>query len=248
VHVAGRLRGPVYIHAGAVTLGGHLTGPVDVTADHLRILPGTRIDGDLHYHTPQQAQIAADADIAGNVVFNRIGDHGSRPAHPGDGLSFTGLALFVASLFLAGALLQALFPGFVAGGTADAQERPLLSLGVGALALFVTPVAIIVALVLVITIPLALAALALLPVVLLIGYLVFGFFVAEHGARLLRVEIAGHGGRRLLAFAIALLGLGLVQELPWIGGLVLLAALLIGTGAALLALGGRRPGAASNTF
>lgn len=240
VTVAGRLRGPVDIHAGEAILGGHITGPVNVTADHLRVLPGTRIDGDLRYRTPHEATIASDADIGGEVIFDRLGDHGARPPAPVGGISFAGLAFFVISLFLAGALLQAIVPRFVSSGTRDAVQRPLLSLGLGALVLFVSPVAIIVALALVVTIPLALAALALLPVALLVGYLVFAFVVAEHGARLLRIELGARSGRRLLAFAVALLALGLAQDIPWIGGLILLAALLIGTGAALLAAGGRR--------
>lgn len=245
VSVAGRVRGPVRVLAETVTLDGRIDGPVEVTAATLRIGPDARIGGDLHYRARSPATIAEGARIDGRVRFDERarGERTDTPAVD-HGLSAGGLVLFVVALTLAGGVLHALFPGFTRAAAGHARSEPLLSLGVGALVALVAPIALVGLCLFVVTIPLALAGLALLPPMLLGGYLVFAFFLAERGAAWLRLPAAQDGWRRLAALAGALLALGLLQELPWVGTLVLLAALLVGTGAGAVAIGRRYRAAA----
>ena len=235
----GRVDGPVRIVAGEVVIGGSVTGPLEIRADELQIRPGARIDGDLTYRAPRRARIDAGARIGGEVRFQPAEDVAPGIHERESGPTVGGMVLFVLALGIVGALLHAVFPQFTRNAAAAVRTEPLLSLGVGALVVFAAPVAIIVLALLVVTLPVALAGLAVLPVTLLLGYVVFAFALADAGARRLRLDPAPSGWRRLLALAVTLLVLGLAQEIPWVGGLLLLAALLFGTGAALVSLGRR---------
>jgi cytoskeletal protein CcmA (bactofilin family) len=240
VTLAGRVRGPVRITAGDVVLDGRVDGPVEVSAGELRIGPGARIAGDLRYRAREAARIADGARIDGTTRFEPYGYMVDRPEHGrGDGFSLGGLLLFLASLTLAGGLLQAVFPAFCGVAIAELQARPLLALGVGALVTFAAPVALVLLALPIVTLPLSLAGLAVLPPLLFAGYLVFALLAAERGAALLAGAAMRAGWRRVLALALALLVIGLLQEIPYLGTLVLLAAVLLGTGAITLTLGRR---------
>lgn len=86
----------------------------------------------------------------------------------------------------------------------------------------------------VIGVPLALLALLLYFVLLPMGYVSSAIGLGQWGLARWRAELAEHLGWRIGAMLLALVLLALLGAVPWLGGLVSLAALLIGLGAVVL--------------
>lgn len=83
-------------------------------------------------------------------------------------------------------------------------------------------------------VPLALLALLLYFVLLPMGYVSSAIGLGQLGLARWRSDVAGHLGWRIGATSLALVLLALLGEVPWLGGLVALVALLIGLGAIVL--------------
>ena len=134
---------------------------------------------------------------------------------------------------LAGVLLVHFLPGFAAGTAAQVRERPLASLGIGILALFVVPFAALIVALTVIGLPLSLLAGLSYLVALYLGQLLLGLALGG-----LLVELLRRGGMapRLAPEWLVVLGLVMLYvltHLPWIGGLATFLALCLGLGALL---------------
>ncbi|HLE85054.1 MAG TPA: polymer-forming cytoskeletal protein, partial [Thermoanaerobaculia bacterium] len=100
---------------------------IPTVASGLTLADGARIGGDLRYESPDEAEIASGAAVAGEVAY--------RPA-PGEeeptasDRILDALRRF-AALLLVGGLLLLVAPGWTAGLAAIVRERPLPSLGWG---------------------------------------------------------------------------------------------------------------------
>jgi hypothetical protein len=86
----------------------------------------------------------------------------------------------------------------------------------------------------IIGIPIALALAAIYSMALLAGYLIIAFFIGDRLTGLLRKQPAAGTGWRAASLAAALLLLWLVHNLPYVGNLAILVALLAGLGAMVL--------------
>lgn len=136
---------------------------------------------------------------------------------------------------MAAAVLNGLFPGFVQASERMARDSPWQSLGVGLLTLAAVPVVVILLMALVVTLPLGLALMALAPVAVLVGYLLFAFVATERITRLIGANPARMSAR-LLGLAGVFLVLAGIQRLPVVGNWVLAAVIVFGTGAGFVAL------------
>jgi len=226
VHVAGRINKNLLIAAGNVRLSGIVHGDVMIEGGELQILEGAVIDGDLHYKSPNEANIHSTATIAGNVTYEQ--------AEWGDSHRETGL-FFVITMVIASIVLFKLFPGFTLSAAGRISVDPLKSLGAGLLALIITPVVAVLLISIVLGVWVGLSLLALYFVALLFGFLVACFFVADRGASYLNKDVSTTR-RRLFATAIAIVALGLIKLIPVIGGLLLFTLLLLGFGAVIMQL------------
>jgi hypothetical protein len=95
-------------------------------------------------------------------------------------------------------------------------------------------VAVVILFITVIGVPLALLALLLYFVLLPMSYVSSAIGLGQWGLARWRSDVAGHLGWRIGAASLALVLLALLGEVPWLGGLVALTALLIGLGAIAL--------------
>lgn len=232
VTIDGTLRGPVKAYGRAITISGELTGPVVLYGERIEIAPGARIHGDLTYTSSQDIVIAPGANVAGNVVREAGVFHIPRPKFDIPGLAaLRPLLLF--GLLAAGVLLYAVFPRYTVNAAHALEHAPLKSLGLGAAMFFSAPPIILLLVITIIGIPLAIAAAALYAVALLAGYLMAAFFLGERLLRLAR-KAEPTTGWRIFALAVALGALWLLRQIPYVGGLVILAALLFGLGALAL--------------
>ena len=141
--------------ADSARIGGVIDGDLDVDAEELTILSGTRVAGDLIYRGAE-ATIAPDAVIGGEIVRHlresRAFEDSSVVALISEGIGVGWLIGLVA----AGALLLLAFPESLAGATRNIQEAAWRSFGYGLLILLAVPLVILLCVVVVIGIPLAL--------------------------------------------------------------------------------------------
>lgn len=261
--------------AEGIEIGGAVGGDVDVTVGGggggfeatpqgisvsaidggLAITDSAVIDGDVRYRSPSEADIAADARIAGDVVFDEV----SRAAPEDDGVARQVLGRIVdalrtfGTLFLVGFLLVSLLPR-AAGGVSDTlRRRPWVALGWGVL--FFPVVGVLLGVLGLVTILLAvllgvvtlgglagfvvaaglLAAFALAfavaVAVALLAPLAAAFLV---GRLILRRSWPDDLGGRTLALLVGVAIYAVLQALPFVGWIVALVATLFGLGAIIV--------------
>jgi hypothetical protein len=114
------------------------------------------------------------------------------------------------------------------------RSRPGMSLLLGFILLVCIPVGAVLLLATIIGVPLALLVVILYLALLLIGYVSAGLGLGDWALHRFAAAGAARRGARLLAAAAGMLAVTLLARLPWLGGFVLLAAIVIGIGALLL--------------
>jgi cytoskeletal protein CcmA (bactofilin family) len=226
ISVFGPLGRGITAGAGTLQLGGPVGGDVLAAATNaLSIGPNTRIAGNVEYHSEHQADIP-DGTVAGQVQFDQI--QREQPQTPLlNGLfDFGGLVWLVGSAIL-GALALILAPRASARAVELGRQEPLVTFGVGLLALFVVPVAAVLICVTLVGIPFAFAVVALYWLGLLLAWPALGLIVGTELARRVR---RGEPMPVLGALVVGLIVLHLVTHLPIVGGLVAFLGLAFGLG------------------
>lgn len=227
VELLGRAGDGVNVHAGKLVVAGEVAGDVQAAAEQIELQPGARVHGRLRYASPQEARVAPGAVVAGGIEREAEAQPAARSPQAPAGM----LAVFwIAGLFAAGTLWWLLFPSYARSAQAQLQDAPVPSLAFGAATLLGIPLLAMLLTMTIVGAPLALALMAAYALVLLAGYLVVASLLAE---RLLqtRKQTSASIRSRLGALALALLLLVLASLLPVVGWLLVLAALMAGTGA-----------------
>ncbi len=226
VSMAGTISGDLRIVGGEIKLSGTVLGDVELEGGKIHILDSARIEGNLKYRSPQPAITEARVQIGGEIDYetgeSKYGDHGL-------GLFFS-ITLVVASI-----LFYLLFPHYTVASVQRISTDPFISLGLGFLFLFGTPMIAFLLMLIVLGLWVGLSLFALYCVALLCGLLIACFFVADRGAKLFKQDISSRL-RRLISVIVAISILGLVQAIPLLGGLILFILLLLGLGAGLVQL------------
>lgn len=228
VRVLGRIGKELRVAAERVILGGEVAGDVDVYAGHIELLPSARIEGDFRWHSRREPAVADDAAVTGRVIEAPLREREHEHAR---GARVLGTLFMALTLFLSGAVLLWVFPhGFAS--TADiTRARPGRTLAIGLAIFAVAPLAVVVLLITGIGWLLALLVLFAWLVSLPIAWFVAAFTL---GTVALPQARAFSGLRRWAPWLALLLGivvLGLLQLLPWLGGIIALVALWLGLGA-----------------
>jgi cytoskeletal protein CcmA (bactofilin family) len=236
VEVGGHVQHRVRAAGRRVRIAGQVDGNVEVAAMHLEVLPGARIRGALSYRSPNVAQIDPGAQIGGPVTH--------RPSRMADrmGTAFSIFlwavaAMLLSTLAVAGIAMLLLFPDAMARAGRTIASDPGKSLLLGLLLLFVAPVAVAILMATLVGIPLAFGVLALYAFWSLFGLITGIVFLGDLGLRLTRRRPSR--GWQIVFFLVALALLGLLQGVPLVGSLLVLAALIFGLGAWSLQLSRR---------
>ncbi|HSN71202.1 MAG TPA: polymer-forming cytoskeletal protein [Steroidobacteraceae bacterium] len=241
----GAIDGYVQGGAGELVINGRIDGDVDVGTEDLTLGPDARIGGQLRYRSSEEARIDPAAQVAGGIERLPADDDwfSYTPESVAPVARAAGIVWTVGAALL-GVLILLAAPRFTDRTTALARTELGLVTVVGFAFIVAVPFAAVLLMITVLGIPLGIAVLLGYAVALFLGWL---FAVIAAGDRLL--DALGRGGTdrsgpRVLAFLGALIALALLGQLPWIGGLIRLAVVVIGTGAFVLALWrGRRPAA-----
>lgn len=236
VRLLGPVKGHVMVAGGDVLIDAAVAGDVTATSGELALGPNARIEGKLRYRSGQALQQAPGAQVAGGVellLSEVAGGERSRREHR-RGLGIGLASVWTLGLMLVAALLVAVLPGLTAGVSRTLRQRTGMSLLLGLGMLVGVPVAIVLLVVTVIGLPLALLALALYLALLPLAYAGAAIALGDGALQRWRTAQAGHRGWRVGAACLALALLVLVGQLPFLGALIGLAALLSGLGALAL--------------
>jgi hypothetical protein len=233
VTIAGRATGNVVAVSGPVRVTGRLDGDLIAVSDRAFLGPKARVGGDLRYGD-EPPVLARGARVGGKVSKEDWSD----AANGWGWVSMLGWWLAVSvSTLIVGALLVWLAPGALSAAERAVRERLGATIAWGVVITIGVPLLAILALVTLVGIPFGVALLLAAIPVLLVAYATTAWTV---GRRLLR----NRSGSRWVAL---LAGWGILRVLaliPVVGGLVWLAATVVGLGALAVALWrARTPGA-----
>ncbi|MDP8943131.1 MAG: polymer-forming cytoskeletal protein [Actinomycetota bacterium] len=233
VRISGRVRGDLVVVRGVATIRGRVDGDVLTVADRATLAAGARVGGDFGY-VAERPRISRRATVGGEV--KRANPEKAAAPLGAAGAAAFWLAVSVSALAL-GLLLLWLAPRAAEAVLETGRTRLGASIGLG-VALFIgLPILAVLALVTVVGIPLGVALLLVLLPLYWIGYASSAWLL---GRRLVRPP-----RHPALAFLAGLAILRLLALVPFLGGLVWLAATVLGLGALFLtAWRARRPEAA----
>ena len=233
VQVDGRVGGNLKAVGRRIEISGNVDGDADLQALEISILPSARINGNLIYRSPTEAEISPDAQISGDVTFIQS----ERPeAMMGQVFSVAGTIWLsaVAGLVLLGIVVLVISPTLPFEAAAQIRRRPWVSLGLGFAVLVGSPIAMAIMAVTGIGLPLAVVMAGLYVVVLALGLLDFAILVGWTCARRTGKGESTSLLWRIIVLAVGLVVLSMIALVPGFGALILLIAFAMGTGAVLL--------------
>lgn len=243
ITVDGRVDGDASLAGGSITVngpvkdnlraaGGHVTinapvgGNVSVAAGTLDLGPEARIAGNLSFHGGELHRDPA-AQVVGNVEQS---SRGFRHRDRGPLWGYMRGWLWTSGLIALAALIAAALPGPSRRMAAELRERPWLTTLLGLVALTSIPVAAVLLMITIIGIPIGLLAIVGYAALLMVGYVWLAVVVGGLLLDRVKPETAALTAWRMGAAMLAMLALALLARLPFVGGLVGFAALVVGVG------------------
>lgn len=242
VSIEGRIDGPLNASAQKVTINGEVRGPVRLMAGQIELGPQARLGAGLSYASDGELKRAEGAVVTGSITRDDAPAPERGPARKPvpAGTSWVGGLLSYLALLACAAVLLLVAPVFAVQAAQRVRASPWLALAVGFGAVVAVPILAVLLFVTILGIPLGIVVLALYPVLLLAGFVVGVLFIARMVPPALRQPPAASFAAGMGYFAAALLVV-IVASLVPIAGPVLMALLgLVGAGACVLELYGRR--------
>jgi cytoskeletal protein CcmA (bactofilin family) len=229
-YISGQVNGDVKGGSGEITITNEVGGKVELEVEKLTITSTANIEGDLVYTSENEAIIQSGAQLGGSTTHNVP----EKPAAPSPFAGIRGKLLGFLMILVIGIIIIVLAAGRISAMADSIRTKPWPSLGWGALALFVTPIAALVVIITIIGLPLGLIALAIYGIAIYLSQIPVGFLI---GRLIIRRngEIDSRGlmiGALALGLAI-LLVLGLI---PYLGGLVMLLTIIFGLGSLVVSV------------
>ncbi|MFC2050396.1 hypothetical protein ACFLTN_04375 [Chloroflexota bacterium] len=229
-YISGPVNGDVKGGGGEITITSKVGGNVELEVNKLTITSTANIEGDLVYTSENEASIQSGARLGGSTTHNAP----EKPAAPSPFAAIPGKVLGFLMILVIGIIVILLATGRISAMADSIRTKPWPSLGWGALALFVTPIAALVVIITIIGLPLGLIALVLYGIAIYLSQIPVGFLI---GRLIIRRngEIESRGlmiGALALGLAI-LLVLGLI---PYVGGLVMLLTIIFGLGSLVVSV------------
>ena len=224
---SGTVGGDLSLGAGNVEIQGTVQGNAVIGAETITIAQGSVIAGDLRYDGHLTEHPASS--VQGAVILDESLGMGPSPVawNP----SWRSPAWldtvygFFANLVL-GAILLLVFPGFSRRVATKAGAGPARSAAIGFLLLVALPIALVLIAITIIGIPIALLGLFAFMLYIWVG-LVYGEYAVGHWI----LARSSDEVNRWYALLLGLLLFALVGFIPWVGGLLVFIALLLGMGA-----------------
>ena len=252
VTIDGKVNGPLKVYAQKIVLNGEVARDVELNAEQIELGPQAKLGGALRYSSNALFKTAEGVTIGGAVtrgdaMNGRPDMHRDRQWHGqmmGSGPGWAGgIASFVALLAVS-ALFLLVFTGFSSRASDRILATPWPALATGIAVLLGTPMLAMLLIVTLIGIPLGIALMLIFPLMLLMGWIAGVFSISQRVQRALQKDSPGKqsvslhkaSGAMIVFFALTLLLVLLLGSMPLVGALMLVAIMLLGTGACALEL------------
>lgn len=233
IHVAAPVGKQARIAAGSVIISSRIGQNLDAVAGALTITSNADVQGDVRYMSRREASVDSGARIRGRLSRTVPPEFGGLT--PGRVATFlAGGALFLmavsfVSTLVLGLLSVRFLPSYHRSVVAIVRERLWASLGVGFLAVVVTPVACLLLLASVVGAPIGLILAASYVILLYWGRIFVATWIGEAIFGLFRA-----GPRPGWAFLLGLVVYYLLALIPLVGWLVVTLVVVLGLGAELI--------------
>jgi len=236
VYVSAPVTRNLLASGGEITLAAPVGGDVKARVDTLHLSNGAHIQGSLAYTSPNSADAAPGASVAGSVQRTEPQVR-QQPAAPFGAPAFMVIDWIRAlvGVSVLGLAVVFLFPRFTQRTVSTGRQSPWASLGLGFALVVGLPTLAVIMLIVGAVLGgwwLALLLLAAYAGALVVGYALAAVFVGRSTVRLLRLS-EQHLAWNLLE---GLVLFGLVALVPYAGALAILVAVVFGLGALTLTL------------
>jgi cytoskeletal protein CcmA (bactofilin family) len=229
VNLAGDIGKDARIYGSKITISGHIGGDTRLAGKEITLAPEARIDGNLTYASPNALPEALRSQVGGTITRLDTPDGVHVEVERSGPWSWFHPFILV-SMLVAGVLLALLFPHAVAGTQRTIGQYPGRSLLTGLALMFAVPPVAILFMATVIGLPIGFALMLLYPLSLMLGYLAAAFFIGHRLAGALKAIEPLSFKKQVLFLALALLLLSVLIAIPFLGGFLLILAIVAGLG------------------
>jgi hypothetical protein len=227
ITVKGAVSGDLRAAGGSVVIDSPIGGDATVGSGSLELGPNARIAGKLVFRGGELKQDPAAQVIGG------IEQHSGRMRHAHDFDPFGRFArgwLWTVGLMVMAAIIAAALPGPTRRMATELREHPWTAPLIGFIALTCIPIAAVLIMITIVGIPIGILAILGYAALLLVGYVWLSVVVGGMLLDRFRADIASQIAWRVGAAVIAMLVLALLARVPFVGGWVAFAALIVGVG------------------
>jgi hypothetical protein len=226
INIRGPIHGDLHAAGGRIVIDAPVTGDAYVAGGSLTLGPDARIGGKVRFR-------GGDLNLDPAAVVTGGTEHVRGRSHrhdSDDGAPFRHGWGWTVALVLLAALLAGAFPGPSRRLAQELRERPWHAPLLGFLALTAIPAAAVLMMVTIIGIPVAMLTLFLYAALLLVGYVWLAVVVGGLLLDRFQPETAAQVAWRVGAAVAAMTVLAIAVRVPYLGGLVKFAALVVGVG------------------
>lgn len=229
----GQIERQLFAAGKDISLNGFVGDDVKVSAERLEIQQQATIDGQLLYESSREALIAPQAVIKGITEWKKIIP---RTHHPEKNI---GNKLFLMLISLASSLLiwfvvKILRPHFWQKTVQSFCDKPLYTIGIGALAFIVTPIAVVLFMITLVGLPLGILLGIFYAIALYLAKIIVAVSIGNWLAQRFSWPQV-HQGVWLVLLGLAILAF--VTKIPILGFVIQLFILFIGLGTLLFTYG-----------
>ncbi|HCP15433.1 MAG TPA: hypothetical protein DIT32_06700 [Peptococcaceae bacterium] len=214
-----------------VVIGGSIGQNADVEAEHLRILPGAAIKGDLTYRSEQEAEIAIGSNILGRRDWQPMDKKTYMPPKNTAARTAGSILLNIVGALLVWFLLKVWRSDFWNVLADPLEDQPLKVIGMGILVFLLTPLLIILLMITVIGIPLGILLGILYGVMIYLSKIIVAVFMGSWMTKRFGWQERHMG---IWPVLLSLTILVLLGKVPFAGMLLKLVILLAGLGALIM--------------
>lgn len=233
------VNGDILLSGGDITLDGTVNGNGRVSAGTLRTGDNFRLNGSLELDAQNYPSNLKD-NVRGNVNITTRNETGAQYAEAYEGFNVFGFIFWLLTSLALGLVLIYIFPGFVNRLKEIVRDSPLKTGLLGLLILIFLPILAVILLITVFGLSLSVLVIMLLALALIIATVPVKLLAGE----IIYNKIFKKEAGKLVYYLIGAIIFAIAYEIPILGWLIQLIALLIGLGATVVWLGERAtPGA-----
>lgn len=226
----GRIGRNLFAGGSDISINGIIGQNANIEAENLKIQDNAEIDGDLLYKSAREANIAPNASIAGKTDWEYTEMERKTESMSS---AFISNLLSILSALLIWFLVTVWRPGFWNRTTAKIDKEPLKVIGVGLLALIITPILAVLFMVTIVGIPLGIITGIVYGVSIYLSKIIVAVFIGKWIANRFKLpEI--HRGVWLSLLGLVILAILSIPQIPVLGMIVGFITVCLGLGSLIL--------------